>query len=86
MDFLFRNNSSVYSGHYSSFCVYLQLIPVGSDILLNMDSVLCDPDVFDEPYTFKPERFLTGDIEQKKQRAMYFGIGKLQHFWKLKMD
>ena len=53
-----------------------QRIPAGSDILLDMDSVLCDPEVFDEPYKFKPERFLTGDVEMQKQHALYFGIGE----------
>lgn len=55
---------------------FVQLIPVGADILLNMVSVLCNPEVFEEPYSFKPERFLTGDIELKKRHAVYFGLGK----------
>jgi len=41
-----------------------------------MASVLYDPEVFEEPEKFKPERYLTGDITLKKKKTIPFGIGK----------
>ena len=55
---------------------FLQTIPAGADILINMASVLNDETVFEEPDMFKPERYLTGDIALKKQRTISFGIGE----------
>ena len=52
------------------------MIPAGTDVLLNMASVLHDETVFEEPDKFKPERYLTGDITLKKKRTIPFGIGK----------
>ena len=40
-----------------------------------MASVLHDESVFEEPDLFKPDRFLTGDIELKKSRNIAFGMG-----------
>ena len=60
----------------NNFSTVLQLIPAGSDLMLNMASVLHDEKVFEEPENFKPERYLEGDIALKKQRTIPFGIGK----------
>ena len=54
-----------------------QLIPAGSELMLNMSSVLHDEKVFEEPEKFKPERYLEGDVTLKKQRTIPFGIGEL---------
>ena len=62
---------------------YLQIIPAGADILLNMASVLHDETVFEEPNKFKPERYLTGDIALKKQRTIPFSIGKYSVIYSL---
>ncbi|KAF6040856.1 CYP2R1 [Bugula neritina] len=51
-------------------------IPAGADLMINLDSVLFDEEVFEDPQSFKPERFLTGDITLKKQRTIPFGIGR----------
>lgn len=44
--------------------------------MLNMASVLSDEAVFDDPNTFNPYRYLTGDIAFKKNRTIPFGIGE----------
>lgn len=41
-----------------------------------MKSVLYDETVFEEPDKFKPERFLEGDVRLKKERMVFFGLGK----------
>ena len=56
------------------------MIPAGTDVLLNMASVLHDETVFEEPDKFKPERYLTGDIALKKKRTIPFGIGRLHTY------
>ena len=40
-----------------------------------MASVLHDEAVFEDPLTFKPQRYLEGDIALKKQRTIPFSIG-----------
>ena len=57
------------------FILNTQLIPAGSDILLNMASVLHDETVFEEPLKFRPERYLEGDVAKKKQQTLPFGLG-----------
>lgn len=57
-----------------------QFIPGGSQLLLNMTSLLYDETVFEEPDKFKPERYLTGDVALRKQRTVPFGIGKIHWF------
>ena len=57
------------------FILNTQLIPAGSDILLNMASVLHDKTVFEEPLKFRPERYLEGDVAKKKQQTLPFGLG-----------
>lgn len=47
----------------------------GSDLMLNISSVLYDPEVFEEPFRFNPARYLTGDINLKKQRTLPFSLG-----------
>ena len=45
--------------------------------MFNYTSVLYDETVFEDPYTFKPDRYLEGDIALKKQRTAAFGLGML---------
>lgn len=52
------------------------MIPAGTDLMFNFTSVLYDENVFEEPHTFKPDRYLEGDIVLKKQRTITFGLGK----------
>ena len=42
-----------------------------------MSSILHDEKVFEEPHKFNPDRYLTGDIQLKKQRTIPFGLGEL---------
>lgn len=48
--------------------------------MLNMTSVLHDESVFEEPNVFQPMRFLSGDVELKKNRNTAFGMGKVLCF------
>ena len=40
-----------------------------------MASVLHNETLFEDPLTFKPQRYLEGDIALKKQRTIPFSIG-----------
>ena len=44
-------------------------IPRGTTVMINLDSVLFDPDVFENPKEFNPDRFLdeNGDVIQRKE-------------------
>ena len=44
---------------------------------MNMASVLHDEKipVFENPETFKPQRYIEGDTALKKQRTITFGLG-----------
>ena len=35
-----------------------------------------DEQVFPQPKSFQPERFLEGDTDMKKQRVITFGLGE----------
>lgn len=52
------------------------MIPADSILWSNMHSVLYDEAVFEDPYKFNPERYLTGDVKLKKQRTIPFMIGE----------
>lgn len=69
--------NQIHSALSQILCLYFQVIPRGADLLLNMGSALLDPQIFDEPLKFKPERFLSGDIETKKHHSIFFGLGEL---------
>ena len=43
--------------------------------MMNMSSVLHDPQVFENPHEFNPDRYLTGDVELKKKRTIPFSLG-----------
>ena len=60
-----------------SVCSFIQLLPGGADLLLNMASVLHDETIFEDPLTFNPQRYLEGDVKLKKQRTIPFGLGIL---------
>lgn len=38
------------------------LIPRGSMIIVNSGGIFEDPDIYDDPLSFKPERFLDKDV------------------------
>lgn len=52
-------------------------IPKGTVIMFNLDSVLFDPEIFNNPKEFNPERFLdaNGDVMRPKE-LIPFGIGR----------
>lgn len=52
------------------------MVPAGADLMMNMASVLQDPQVFENPEQFDPDRYLTGDITLKKQRTIPFSMGE----------
>lgn len=43
--------------------------------MMNMSSILHDETVFERPYQFDPDRFLTGDVAMKKKRNIPFSLG-----------
>lgn len=43
--------------------------------MLDMSSALHDETVFENPYQFNPDRYLTGDVALKKKRTIPFSIG-----------
>ena len=53
------------------------MIPAGADLMMNMSSVLHDPQVFENPDKFDPDRYLTGDVALKKQRTVPFSMGNV---------
>ena len=52
-----------------------KVIPSGTELMIDIASVLYDETVFEQPEKFKPERYLEGDVALKKQRTMAFGLG-----------
>ena len=54
-------------------------IPKDAVIIPNLHAVLHNPEVFPDPETFKPERFLNSDGKfVKHEHVAQFSIGKLQ--------
>ena len=52
-------------------------IPKDTIVISNLWYMMHDPDVWDEPYEFKPERFLDAEGHLHKNTALvHFGIGK----------
>ncbi|XP_033742962.1 cytochrome P450 2B5-like isoform X2 [Pecten maximus] len=54
------------------------VIPKGSVIMPNLDSVMTDPELFENPEKFDPERFLgkDGKLNGKEQNVMAFSLGR----------
>ncbi|XP_033744220.1 cytochrome P450 2J6-like [Pecten maximus] len=54
------------------------VIPKGSVIIPNLDSVMSDPCLFEEPQKFNPERFLgkDGNVTGRKTMAIAFSLGR----------
>ncbi|OWF52912.1 cytochrome P450 2J6-like [Mizuhopecten yessoensis] len=54
------------------------IIPKGSLIIQNLDSVMTDPDLFENPDKFQPERFLgkDGQMNGKERTVMAFSLGR----------
>ncbi|XP_060064349.1 cytochrome P450 2B5-like [Ylistrum balloti] len=54
------------------------VIPKGSLIIPNLDSVMTDPDLFEDPDKFDPERFLgeDGQMNGKERNVMAFSLGR----------
>ena len=55
------------------------LFPKGTFTLISLDSVMTDPDLFPEPLTFKPERFLDDNGKcggEQKEKLIPFSTGK----------
>ncbi|XP_060064384.1 cytochrome P450 2J6-like [Ylistrum balloti] len=54
------------------------VIPKGSVIIPNLDSVMKDPDLFENPDKFQPERFLGDDgrLNGKERTVMAFSLGR----------
>ena len=65
--------------HYSSADTVINgyTIPAGTTIMANNDSILLTGDTWEDPLSFKPERFLDaeGNLVQP-QTYIPFGIGK----------
>lgn len=51
-------------------------IPKDSSILLNIYSVNMDPNLFDDPHTFKPDRFLKNGVYETDENVIVFGKGR----------
>ena len=51
-------------------------IPKGTTVMINLESVLFDPGIFENPKEFNPDRFLdeNGDVIQRKE-LIPFGVG-----------
>ncbi|XP_069130184.1 cytochrome P450 2B1-like [Argopecten irradians] len=54
------------------------VIPKGSTIIPNLDSVMSDPELFEDPDKFLPERFLgpDGKLNGKERNVMAFSLGR----------
>jgi cytochrome P450 len=46
------------------------LIPTGVNVIPQIAAVLSDPDVFDRPAEFRPERFLMADMKTANKEAI----------------
>ncbi|OWF47049.1 cytochrome P450 2B5-like [Mizuhopecten yessoensis] len=54
------------------------MIPRGSIIIPNLNSVMTDPDLFEDPQKFNPDRFLgkDGRVIDRKKMAIAFSLGR----------
>ncbi|XP_033742980.1 cytochrome P450 2J6-like [Pecten maximus] len=54
------------------------VIPKGSTLIPNLDSVMTDPELFENPDKFQPERFLgeDGKLNGKERDVMAFSLGR----------
>ena len=53
------------------------LIPKGATILMSVGDIYFDPELWDEPQVFKPERFIDENGMLKNSEHLYhFGLGK----------
>ncbi|XP_033742963.1 cytochrome P450 2B2-like [Pecten maximus] len=54
------------------------VIPKGSILIPNLDSVLTNPDLFENPDTFNPERYLgkDGQLNGKEKTVITFSLGR----------
>lgn len=50
-------------------------IPKDSTILLNMYSIHVDPEIYPDPHTFKPERFIKDGVYEPNASNFSFGKG-----------
>lgn len=53
-------------------------IPVGTQLLVNVWAVHMDPELWEDPDKFKPERFLQGEEERGGCKFLPFGSGRRQ--------
>ena len=52
------------------------LLPKGTQVIFSSYAVHMDPEYFDQPHEFKPERFIKDGRFVRDERVMSFGIGK----------
>ena len=52
------------------------VIPKHALIVPSLDSILTDPEVFEEPFEFNPERFLNDGVLSGTEKVHAFGVGK----------
>ncbi|KAI0773594.1 cytochrome P450 [Fomes fomentarius] len=52
------------------------VIPKGTTVIGNLYTMLRDPDMFPEPETFRPERFLETDDPRLDDFSLHFGFGR----------
>uniref|UniRef100_A0A183VAV6 Cytochrome n=1 Tax=Toxocara canis TaxID=6265 RepID=A0A183VAV6_TOXCA len=70
---------SVFHRNYHETTLDGYYIPANSFIMMNLYSTLVDPNCFQDPYAFKPERFLnhTGELSFEKMHGLYpYGLGR----------
>lgn len=52
-------------------------LPKGATVLVNVESILKDPDLWENPEEFRPERFIGPDGEIiRREELVPFGVGK----------
>lgn len=75
---LFHNTTKVWSNCCLNILVYKikevtiggYVIPANMDVIPQISAVLNDPDVFDKPDEFRPERFLMADMKTANRDAI----------------
>lgn len=64
-------------GAVTDICSFISISPQGTEVFPLLGSVLHDPEVFEQPEEFNPDRFLDADGGFKKQEAFLpFSLGK----------